>query len=111
MEQQKLSPGCAVSVYIFGSILGLGLALLIPYYLCRIDPAIDAGWLRGIWHGGNFIGNLILSLFEDRLLQAPLHSAAYSFFWWLSTVGACIIWLFFCINSVKNLQKMISGNA
>ncbi|MDR2384261.1 MAG: hypothetical protein LBD80_01170 [Tannerella sp.] len=109
--EQKLSPGCAVSIFIFGSLLGMGLALLIPYYLCRIDPAIEAGWLRGMWHGGNFVGNLILTLFEDRLLKAPLHSTAYSVFWWLSTVLACIMWLLYCIGIARNLRKTIEQNA
>jgi hypothetical protein len=108
--EQKLNPGCAVSVFIFSSLIGLGVGLLMPYFLCRIDPIIEAGWLRGLWHGGNFVGNLVLTLFEDRLLKAPLHSGAYSFFWWLSTVFSCLMWLIFCINAVKTMRKLISGN-
>jgi hypothetical protein len=107
---QQLNPGCAIPVFIFSSLIGVGVSLLIPYYLCRIDPAIEAGWLRGLWHGCNFVGNLILSLFEDRLLRAPLRSTAYSIFWWIFTVSACMMWLSFCINSVKNLRKRMSFN-
>ncbi|MDR1602539.1 MAG: hypothetical protein LBS42_08945 [Tannerella sp.] len=107
--EQKLNPGCAVSVYIVSSIIMFGIGLLIPYFLCRIDPAIEAGWLRGLWHGSNFVGNLILMLFEERLLKAPLHTTAYSVFWWIFTVGSCIIGFLICINWITNLKKVLSS--
>ncbi|MDR1330620.1 MAG: hypothetical protein LBK07_00775 [Tannerella sp.] len=107
--EQNLPSGCAVSAHIIGTLIGLGISLLIPYYLCHINPEIEAGWLRGFWHGGNFVGNLVLSLFDGRLLRAPLHTAAYSVFWWISTVGSCIVWFLYCIHWISKLGKAISG--
>jgi putative flippase GtrA len=109
---QNLNSGCATSALIIFSLIGIGLAMLIPYYLCNIDPTIEAGWLRGLWHGSNFIGNFILSLFlEERLLKAPLHTTAYSIFWWIFTVCSFIGMFFSCIkwiNQFINMRKMIS---
>jgi hypothetical protein len=107
--EQRANPGCVIPLYIIFSLIGLGLGALIPYYLCHIDPTIEAGWLRGLWHGGNFTGNLILSLFDDRLLKAPLHSTAYSVFWWIFTVSSCLMWFVYCINWVNKLKKVLSG--
>lgn len=78
--------------------------------LLKSNPEIEGGWLRGIWHGGNVVGNFILSFFdEDRLLQAPLHTAAYSFLWWISMIFSVLLWIIMCINMIKIFRVNISG--
>ncbi|MDR0750482.1 MAG: hypothetical protein LBF62_13065 [Tannerellaceae bacterium] len=86
MEPNELPKGCIVTSALFGTAIGLS----VSYFLCHINPAIEAGWLRGLWHGSNLIGNCILSLFDDRLLQAPLHTAAYTVFWWIFAIFAVL---------------------
>ncbi|MDR1633303.1 MAG: hypothetical protein LBR97_10630 [Dysgonamonadaceae bacterium] len=108
MEERTVTTTAAI-MYVIMLMIGLGIGLLIPYFLCHIDPNINAGWLRGFWHGSNFIGNLILSLFDGRLLKAPVHTAAYNFFWWFFTISSCLMWLGFCINMIKGLGKILSG--
>ncbi|MCL1821630.1 MAG: hypothetical protein FWG22_02280 [Prolixibacteraceae bacterium] len=107
---QNLNPGCAAAASIVGAFIGLALGLLLPYFLCDINPDINAGWFRGIWHGGNLPGNFILSFFDDRLLRAPLHTTAYTIFWWFSTVVSIIVWIIMCINIVAIFRKNLSGN-
>ncbi|MDR3142035.1 MAG: hypothetical protein LBU37_09970 [Tannerellaceae bacterium] len=102
MEANELPKGCLITSSLFGTAVGLS----VSYFLCHIDPAIEAGWLRGLWHGSNLIGNCILSIFDDRLLQAPLHTAAYTVFWWIFAICAVIstIW------TILNLYGMFKMN-
>ncbi|MDR1937047.1 MAG: hypothetical protein LBQ73_00930 [Tannerellaceae bacterium] len=93
--------------FVFGIAFGLCLALLVSYYLCHIDPAIDAGWLRGLWHGSNFVGNFILSFFDGRLLKAPLHSTGYAVFWWMCTVSSVLVWAVMVINWIDTIRNIL----
>jgi hypothetical protein len=92
-------------VIIVSTLFGMAVGVAIAYFLCRINPAIEAGWLRGLWHGANLVPNWILSFFDDRLVQAPLHSTAYSVFWWLSAISSIIfVWI---ANIVKLIRECI----
>ena len=93
--------------YLMGICIGIVIALMISFFLCNIKPEIDSGWLRGLWHGGNFVQNLILSFFDGRLLKAPVHSTAYNVFWWINCIGSCIIWLGTIISWIGNYRKKL----
>ena len=101
MESNELPKGCLVVSKLIGGVIGLAIGLSIPYFLCRINPDVEAGWLRGIWHGANLIGNCIISVFDGRLLQAPLHTTAYSVFWWISAIISIIIILLMLPNMYR----------
>jgi len=87
-------------------LLGMVVGIVIACFLCRINPAIEAGWLRGLWHGMNLVPNWILSFFDDRLVQAPLHSTAYSVFWWLSAISTIYVWV---VNIIKLIKALLIG--
>jgi len=70
----------------------IAIALTTAYFLCHINPDIESGWLRGLWHGINLGPNFMLSFFDGRLLKAPMHSLAYSFFWWVFSIWSCLFW-------------------
>jgi len=72
--------------------LSIAIALTTAYFLCHINPEIESGWLRGLWHGINLGPNFMLSFFDGRLLKAPMHSLAYSFFWWVFSIWSCLFW-------------------
>jgi len=93
---------------IMGICIGLTLALMLSFYLCHINPEIESGWLRGLWHGSNFVPNLILSLFDGRLLKAPLHSSAYSFFWWMCSIGSVLVWILMIFGWTAHIRKKLS---
>lgn len=84
----------------------LAIALAISYFLCHIDPEIESGWLRGFWHGSNLGPNFILSNFDGRLLKAPLHSPAYSVFWWVFGIWTCLVW---CYVIWRWISKILKG--
>ncbi|MCL2103503.1 MAG: hypothetical protein FWH21_00375 [Kiritimatiellaeota bacterium] len=76
--QQKPPLGCVLPLAIIFGLLG---ALGIAYFFGRITPDHQYGGWGGWWHGANFIGNLLLRIFNpDRLLKAPLYSGSYAFF-------------------------------
>lgn len=108
-SQPKLPIGCATLILVISAILGIGLALLIPYYLCRIDAVQQYGGWSGLWHGMNFLGNLILKIFNsDRLLMAPLTAGAYPVFYYIFAIGGCLIALVmmpFNFHVIKNAFK------
>jgi len=91
MKTEVDRPFFALSFMIMVSVV-IAIALTIAYYLCHINPEIESGWLRGLWHGSNLGQNYVLSFFDGRLLKAPLHSSAYSFFWWVSSIFTCLFW-------------------
>ena len=93
---------------IMGICIGIALTLMVSFFLCHINPEIESGWLRGLWHGGNFVPNLFLSIFDGRLLKAPLHSSAYSFFWWMCSIGSVIIWFVMILGWIANIRKKLS---
>jgi hypothetical protein len=93
MATDELPKGCLIVSKAIGAIIGTAVGLLIPYFLCRIDPGIESGWLRGLWHGANFVGNCVISIFDGRLIQAPIHTTAYSVFWWIFAILSIIIML------------------
>lgn len=94
--------------YMMGICIGMALAFMISFFLCNIHPEIESGWLRGLWHGGNFIQNLVLSIFDGRLLKAPLHSTAYSVFWWICAISSVFVWLLMIVGWVSNFRKKMS---
>ena len=94
--------------YLMGICIGIVLAFMLSFFLCDIKPEIESGWLRGLWHGGNFAQNLILSFFDGRLLKAPLHSTAYSVFWWISCIGSVITWIMMIFGWIVNYRNKLS---
>ena len=93
---------------IMGICIGLALALMLSYYLCHINPEIESGWLRGLWHGSNFVQNFILSFFDGRLLKAPLHSTAYAVFWWMCSISCVIVWIVMIFGWIANILAKLS---
>jgi len=93
---------------LMGVIIGLVIALMISYFLCHINPEIESGWLRGLWHGSNFVPNFVLSFFDGRLLKAPLHSTAYSVFWWMCSIGSVIVWIVMIFGWIGAIVKQMS---
>jgi hypothetical protein len=71
-----------------------GLGLVMTYYLCRIDSSTTYGGWSGVWHGMNFVNNLILSLFDGRRLSAHYHTKAYPFWHGIFafSAGAQTLW-------------------
>ena len=94
--------------YLMGICIGIALAFMLSFFLCDIHPEIESGWLRGFWHGGNLVQNLILSFFDGRLLKAPLHSTAYSVFWWICSIGSVITWIMMIFGWIINLRNKLS---
>lgn len=94
--------------FLMGICIGIALALMISFFLCNINPDIESGWLRGVWHGSNFVQNLILSFFDGRLLKAPLHSTAYSVFWWMCSISSVIVWILVIFGWISNFRKKLS---
>lgn len=67
-------------------LLFIVVAVLLSWLWCNIDPNKTYYWLGGLWHGMNFLPNLIRSLFMDSLIKAQHCSGGYNFFWWTSTI-------------------------
>lgn len=59
---------------------------LFGWLLCDINPEETYGWLGGIWQGLFFVPNWIRSWFGSALYIAPLHTAAYSVWYWIFAV-------------------------
>lgn len=95
--------------FLMGICIGIAAALMISFFLCNINPCIESGWLRGLWHGSNFVQNLILKIFDGRLLKAPLHSIAYSIFWWMCSIGSVIVWVVLIFGWITTFRKKIAG--
>ena len=104
----NVSKNVFVFSYMMGICIGIALALMLSFYLCNINPEIDSGWLRGLWHGSNFVQNFILSFFDDRLLKAPIHTGGYSFWWWICSIGSVIIWILMTLGYIVNFRNKLS---
>lgn len=78
---------------LLGLLLGLGIGCLIAW-IFQINPSKEYGWFAGFFHGAFIVGNFILSWFSSSeiLYKAPLHTTAYSVFWWIGAINM-IFWL------------------
>lgn len=89
---------------------GLAGEVLLAYFF-PIHADYCYSWTGGFWHGYTWVGNWILSLFNDgRLLLAPCHTNAYKVWFWIS-LGLLIIWFakiiigIIAFPIIANLQK------
>lgn len=65
-------------------------AVLLSWLWCNIDPDKTYHWLGGLWHGMNFLPNLIRSIFMGSLVKAQNCAGGYNFFWWTATILSSI---------------------
>lgn len=63
------------------------------YFLCRIKPATEYGWLASIWHGLFLFPNLVMHwINSDILYYSELPTTAYKIFF---CVGVALYTLIF----------------
>jgi hypothetical protein len=64
------------------------------------------GWFAACVHGGTFIINYLISLYdESRLVKATLYSGAYNFWWWVSAISSVSSIFFQLLGVLLNLIK------
>lgn len=80
-----------------GAVIGLAIAFfLIKTWFSEIDINNEYGLAKGFLHGGWAPFKWILSFFQEGIiLKAPLHTGAYTFFWWFSFI--CAIYIIFIV--------------
>ncbi len=68
--------------------LGIFLAFcLLSNRICYINPEKTYTWYSGIWHGIFVIPNWVMTWFADDIYcKAPLRTAAYHVWWWISFI-------------------------
>ncbi len=64
-------------------LLKLLIFIPIAYWWCDIHPGRNYDWLDGMWHGINFIGNFVLSIFSDAIVKSSRGTIGYNISWWL----------------------------
>lgn len=73
-------------------------------WLLEINPMHEYGWFMGLIHGTLFIPNWIISWFDPSwYMMAPVHTSAYTGFWWFATVCDVIGWGVSFIGSILSL--------
>ena len=91
------------------SLIVVLIIMFVLAYLFSIEGGKEYGWFAGIFHGGWVVPNYIISLFVNNYyIKAPLHTAAYNVFWWITFVGSIIYYistLFKAIKLIGNSSK------
>lgn len=77
--------------FLFSVLILIGVQLFAAY--CReVDPQVLYSWYAGMAHGTSAIPNWFISLFtEGRLIKAPLCTAAYNVWWWISLCFSVVV--------------------
>lgn len=93
-----------------GSVIGTLAGWVIGYFFVKwwitIDPTHVYGWFQGFLQGGCWVINWIRSWFDAAILvKAPLHTGAYSFWYWVSAIGCSFMWLLMILGFIVNLRK------
>lgn len=95
-------------LFIVYVVCSLAFCCVIAKWLCTISSDESYGWLSGVWQGMCFIPNLILSLFDDRLLKAESYTTAYNVWWWIFTIVSWISMLggyVYAFVSIRSFSK------
>ncbi len=93
MNEQAMEQKANAVGFLFGNLFALGIAFALAA-IFDINSAKEYGWFMGSLHGAWLPANWILSWFNDSvLLKAPLHTNAYTTWWWIGVVVGCWSWL------------------
>lgn len=85
-----------------GTIVAWMLAILLCMWF-EIDGETEYVWWQGIFHGWWILPNWVISLMiDDWYVEAPHHTVAYAFFWWMGLIFSAVptVW-----QIIKNVFK------
>jgi len=100
MNEQKMKTKTTSVVAIIINLLGIGVYFVLAA-IFDINPAKEYGWFAGGAHGCWAPAYWIMSWFSDSLLvKAPLHTTAYSVWWWIGVITAGWIWIKTLLNII-----------
>ena len=101
-EQQKIKD----IGYLCGLVIGIPFAFLVCW-IFNIEGDKEYGWFAGSWHGGWMVYNWIRSWFFDGVLvKAPIHTSAYTFFWWFFAIWGILFLLFATLRCIGIIRKL-----